>query len=245
MYKLSDIKKQREQEESGAEHDGPAGIRWTKVSVVFILFGILGLLTSWFYGVDSSNVIDQSLRLSKDTPSILGPFHAEKASAYHITVRAVTDPQVPSFIEGNLLDSSKISLFSFGEPLISSDDGQASGYEISITIPEAGDYFLQFRVPTPPEPASVQVTMTQEIGSSVPHLWFGVITLIVGLATCWFGLQPQNRTSRAFDEAPEAKRAADTTTDKDGDKKPEGSKLVGWIVLIVIAFALDYLFDIF
>jgi hypothetical protein len=170
-----------------SEQDDPNRINLGSVATVFILFGLLGLITAWFYSGESVKVIHNAYYPQKSEPyKEFGPIVvAEEDAVYRIKVRAYLAQQSWSFVEGEVLNEEREYLFSFGKELShysGSDWSEVDNdYTIKITFPATGKYYLRFKAESSRTPKSIAVEVHSQVGSGVPHFWFGIITLIIGI----------------------------------------------------------------
>lgn len=125
----------------------------------------------------------------------IGPLIVRKARhTYHIDVAANLREQSWSFIEAELLDKDKNYLFSFtnelsyykgyegGERWVEQD----SHFDMNITFPKAGTYYLRFASESNKVPSSISVRVRQQTGSAIPHFVFGILCLIPVCALFFF-----------------------------------------------------------
>ncbi|SMC71010.1 hypothetical protein SAMN05880593_10554 [Rhizobium sp. RU36D] len=185
----------------------PSGIDIGKLASVFIIYGLLGLLTSWIMNTQSKRIYQAQLRqqvasgASLTDPiepgetvaardfALIGPFKIHD-SGQVVKVQISTNILVNrwSFVEAELLDNQKEYLFSFGKELwheTGNDDGvweeADEAYEMKFTVAEPGDYYLKIKTQGDYTPGVITVSVASTVGSSVPHFAFGVITLVIGL----------------------------------------------------------------
>jgi len=162
-----------------------------KIASVFFLFGILSLLTSWYYSGDAEKVYKNSFVLSdqNELPDI-GPIKVPKNNtAYEIKIVSRLPMSSWAFIEGEILDNQKEYLYSFGKELWYESgydsDGQwienNNDYSIDVTFPKAGTYYLHLKTSFNKAPNSLQVTVARSRGSALPHFWFGVLITLIGI----------------------------------------------------------------
>ncbi len=178
--------------DSGGEQEG---VNWGRVALVFLAFAILFFVTSWVMGW-SAEEKTKTIRASQ----LYGPIVVTKPrTVYEITLRTQLPRQSWQFIEAELLDAKKEYLFSFSKELYreSGRDSEGSWSEtvnsldMKLTVPAPGQYYLRFKVDggelrgkTATDLATrtkLTVTVARKLGSSIPHLWVGLIVLIIGL----------------------------------------------------------------
>ena len=124
-----------------------------------------------------------------------------------------------TFIEGEVLDADEEYLFSFGDELGHYTGVDSEGpwtehknsYSVKLTLPEAGDYFLDFVAETSRGGDNTPLTVTVEKlrGSSLPHILAGVVALIIAVMLN----EIRNRTINKLIEA-----LADSADADDDDK---------------------------
>lgn len=176
-----------------------------KIATVFIVFGLLSLLTSWIYSAKTEEVVNTSFRPNNhDKAAKIGPINVSKYDKiYNINIKIdYISVNSWSFVEGQVLNSDKQYLFSFGKELWHEKGRDADGawrdiedkYSINITFPKRGTYYLQFNTESNRGPTSITVTVSTKRGSSLPHLWFGIVILIIGIALD----EIKNRTIRSI-----------------------------------------------
>jgi hypothetical protein len=188
-YKLSD---RNEQTPVSAGNNDPDRVNLGKIATVFIVFGLLGLLTAWIYSMETENIINTSFRpagLSGQSAEV-GPIKVNKNNeSYSISIKANMPSQSWANIESQVLDSNRQYLFSFGKELsrYSGRDSEGSwaevdnGYSMNVTFPKRGIYYLQFNTESDRVPSVVAVRVSKKRGSSLPHMWFGIIALLIGI----------------------------------------------------------------
>ncbi|MFC1749022.1 hypothetical protein ACFL2V_09480 [Pseudomonadota bacterium] len=173
-----------------------------KIASVFFLFGVLSLLMSWYYSSDAETLYKESVRLNPNTPELLlGPMKvAKKNTAYEITVKTDLNINSWAFVEGEILDQNKDYLYSFGKELWHESGYDSDGswtesnndYSLDVTFPTAGVYYLKFKSEAQRPPRSVTIKVARSHGSALPHFWFGVLSIIIGIVLNEF----KNRTIR-------------------------------------------------
>ena len=189
-YKLSD----REQQEpaSATGDNNPDRVDLGKIATVFIVFGLISLLTAWIYSMETEKIIDTAFRPAESSSQSaeIGPINVRKNNeSYAISIQANLSSQSWANIEGQVLDSNKQYLFSFGKELsrYSGRDSEGSwsevenAYSMNVTFPKYGVYYLQFNTESDRIPNVVKVVVSKKRGSSLPHLWFGIIALLIGI----------------------------------------------------------------
>ncbi|HJL14832.1 MAG TPA: hypothetical protein RMH99_04200 [Sandaracinaceae bacterium LLY-WYZ-13_1] len=101
-----------------------------------------------------------------------------------------------SFVSGEVLDAEQEYLFGFGGELWkeSGYDGthwteSKDDYELKVTIPDAGTFFLEFSTELPPgatNPGEIRVAIEKKRGSAIPHFIFGIVAILLGLIMRFF-----------------------------------------------------------
>lgn len=167
------------------------GVDFNTLASVCIVFGLLSLVTAWFFTFD----IDQGQQKVVQPTSAgqtfeLGPIVTKKyKEVFKVEVNANIPIQSWSFIEGQLVDAQRQYIVGFGEELwreagIDSDgrwEEADDNYTMHITIPKPGSYYLQFNVEGNQLPNQLKFQIVKIRGSSIPHLWFGIILIIAGI----------------------------------------------------------------
>lgn len=190
-YKLSDIQKPDE-EVNDSNNEPEESVDLGKVATVFIIFGLLSLFTAWMYSMETEQISKTSFRPvgTSGSSAEIGPINVRKHNeSYTIHVKASLSSQSWANIEGQVLDSTKQYLFSFGKELsyYSGRDYEGSwteldnNYSINVTFPKPGTYYLQFNTQSDRAPQNVEVKVSKKRGSSIPHMWFGIIILLIGI----------------------------------------------------------------
>ena len=170
--------------------DDDQKIHLGKLASVFLVFGLLSLLTALVFS-SKSNLLVKSYTPSPTNPSFeIGPFQATRHNqAFSIQVDTQLPVQSWSFVEGQVLDGNKNDLFAFGEELWHEQGRDSDGYwreaedqfTLDITLPKRGQYYLAFKTNSNNWPSSVKFRVYKKAGSSIPHLWFGIFLIIIGI----------------------------------------------------------------
>jgi hypothetical protein len=179
-----------------------------KIGSVFIFFGLLSLLTALIFSSEREQVFNSLLSPSpilekKADPAeagekfparnyaLIGPFDVKKPDqVLKVTVDTILPQDAWSFVEGEVLDAEKDFLFSFGKELWHEtgydEDGRwdetDNGYEMKLAIPQVGRYYLNIKTQGNHMPDRIRVAIARTLGSSIPHLVFGIFTLLIGIA---------------------------------------------------------------
>lgn len=131
-----------------------------------------------------------SNHILKKDGQIIGPIHVKQdQSVYSVRVKEILKVGQYSTVNLALLDANKKYLFSFGDDLWAEEGYDSEGYwketkeyyDIKLTIPEAGKYFLQAGIETSKNKSRVHVEIVPKNGSSLPFLWLGVFVLITAI----------------------------------------------------------------
>jgi hypothetical protein len=198
-YKLSE----RLNQDSPTEDSVLDDIDLDKVKNVFLFFGILSLLTAWFFSFDSGTISKSSVRptivaedgvqAAPDTEekyiAAIGPLVVNKfKEVYSVAISSNLPVNSWAFVEGEVLDAKKDYLFSFGQELwheTGYDEGNweeaENSYTMKITFPQPGKYYLNFKTQGSSNPDTINVIIKKHRGSSIPHMAFGIICLLIGI----------------------------------------------------------------
>ncbi len=199
-YKLSD---RHGQDDISADNNDSGNVDFGKLATVFIIFGLLSLFTAWMYSMETEKMANISFRPAgiSSSSAEIGPLTVKKHNeTYSISVSANLSSQSWASIEGQVLNSNKEYLFSFGKELsyYSGRDYEGgwtevdNNYSINVTFPKAGIYYLKFNTQSDRPPNAVGVKISKKRGSSIPHMWFGILALIIGIVLN----EMKNRTFR-------------------------------------------------
>lgn len=160
-----------------------------KFSWVLLIFSIVCFITMFIL----NNSVNQNL--VKNLPvkgGILGPINVKKDhSVYSIIIQQPLNSfDVWSFVNGSVLDKNKEFLFGFGKELWSEegyDDGghwteQENNYEIKVTFPTKGTYYLEFESENnSSNVGEITVQVSQKIASSLIFDDLGAISLVIAV----------------------------------------------------------------
>ena len=159
-----------------------------KASYVLGAFGVLSLLTAWYFSFSGPTILKASFPpIATENGYEIGPIDVQKANhTYRIDVSANLGRQSWSFIEAELLDSQKNYLFSFADEISyysGYEDGEYwtehdSHFDMKISFPKVGKYFLKFSSQSNIPPSHIEVKVRRQKGSTIPHLIFGILCLI-------------------------------------------------------------------
>ncbi len=166
-------------------------IDYGRLASLFIVFGVISLLTAWIFSMDKEKVLSSSFRPHSTGAGVVrGPIDVKKDdTSFRVEVTANLPLQSWAFVEGQVLDANQQYLFSFGKEFWHEQGRDSDGawreqdtkYSINITLPKKGRYYLKFVSDSNKNPNQVTVTLHQKRGSSLPHIIFGVITLLIGI----------------------------------------------------------------
>ena len=167
-------------------------------SGVVIAIGVISLMTAAYFTsgerltrqtVPPNGGIVGPLRL--DEPGTVLEVHVQQPqNARSGTTDVFGTSSTWSFVSGEVLDDEHEYLFGFGDELWAETgyDGSSwseakSSYDLKVTIPEAGTYFLGFETESPPnvQPSDVTVTIDRKRGSAIPHFVLGIGAVLLGL----------------------------------------------------------------
>lgn len=173
-----------------------------QLGLVFIACAILSLLTAWVFSMETEKILHQSFRplpvagnSGKDQTNsaetgIIGPIKARKRNeVFSVGINASIPVQTWAFVEGEVLNQNKEYLFAFGKELWSETGRDSEGrwsekkidYKIKVTFPEPGEYFFNFKSAGNTIPNDLKVKIVKKRGSALPHFWFGLVALVIGL----------------------------------------------------------------
>ncbi len=176
----------------------PRNERLRAVGLVTLAFGALCLVSAIFFVGDRAPPRSEVIG---STGGTIGPLEiADDSTVLHVHVQQYVFKTGWSYIEGELLDSEQEGLFSFGDEVWYETGRDSDGpwserdneFDLKITIPTAGTYFLAFTVdsgltafinppPTPDEYLSdITVRIHTKSGSTVPFFAAGILGLILG-----------------------------------------------------------------
>lgn len=187
-YRLSDRHKQ---DKISAQNNNSNNAVWSAVANVCILFGVVGLITSGFYAMsDGRAAYSQTIYAQQLANGVMiGPMQIqEEGSIYSIVLDSSLSTTGWSYIGVEVLDSSQQTLFSFGDEFwyekgYDSDGAWTSRNEnskLTTTFPKPGTYYLRLTSDPQGKTESVKVSIVPRKGSHIPHLAFGILSLIAG-----------------------------------------------------------------
>lgn len=202
-YRLSKRREQiRQRKPNNNIASSKGGIDLGKVAIVFILYGILSLITAWMFSMETERIFSDTIYPSimaettddkeeegRDIATV-GPITViKRGEVYSVNIASGLPANTWAFVEGEVLDAEKEYLFSFGKELWHEtgydDEGgwdEADGsYTMKITFPEPGQYYLHLKIESNYGQTPLKVTISQSRGSSIPHMVFGIFTLLIGV----------------------------------------------------------------
>ena len=156
---------------------------------ILLVFGILCIITSFI--MTGSEGKSQKYKLDPEG-GIIGPITtSKKNTVYEIYVEQnLAQDSQWSFVSGELLDENKNYLFGFGEEFWKESGYDSEGYwsdkvtnyDMDITIPEKGSYYLKFNseiaqgVNVP-----ILINLKKKRGTGSAFVLMGIITLVIGV----------------------------------------------------------------
>ncbi len=164
-------------------------MRNIKKSTLFIFYGVLCLLTAMILSIDTKKIPPANIFVSG------GEYGPITTTSNNSVVDIGLEHRLPTgtwnAIEVAVLDENKNYLFSFADEVwheVGHDsDGRweedVSKFNMEITFPKAGNYYLALTTENPAidQNSIVTVRSSVELGSNILFLWFGWITLIIGI----------------------------------------------------------------
>jgi len=194
-YKLSERKQQhlqyvRRLRDMDVEEDS---VDWGKVASVFMVIGVLSLLTAWIYSFDTNQVLNVPInhqQILHPEKAVFGPINVAKYhETYTITIKASMTSQSWAFVSGQVLDRNKHYLFSFGKGLWDEEGRDSDGYwhetdntySMLVTFPEPGKYYFKLEYEYNKAPRVMTLQVSKQLGSSIPHFWLGIFLLMIGV----------------------------------------------------------------
>lgn len=158
------------------------------LGIIFTLFGLLCLITAFVINMNAGENYETKLDMLGGT---LGPIEVKQDnSVYMIDVTQRMQSGNWSYVSGELLDEKKQYLFSFGKEFWAESGRDSEGpwyeedtnYDIKITIPKAGIYFVQFKAETSKGGFTpIQIKMYRKYGSYIPFFIAGLASFVVGV----------------------------------------------------------------
>jgi hypothetical protein len=184
------------------------GVDLGKVASVFIIMGILSLITAEVFSWETQKIFSDTVRPHVSYPLVptqqaiagqdeegkdvatIGPISVQKyREVYSITISSNLPVNSWTFVVGEVLDAEKDYLFSFGKELWHETGYDSDGawretdnsYSMKVTFPQPGQYYLNIKTEGSYNPDAIRITISKRYGSSIPHTVFGIITLLIGL----------------------------------------------------------------
>jgi hypothetical protein len=199
-------------------------IQYGFVAMVFIAFALLSFVTAFYLDQPDQTLFEKSVvysppaepdvepietgeRLPSRDFALVGPFAVERpGTVLQISLSANPPKNSWVFIEGEILDAGENYLMSFGNELwyetgTDSDGYWAeaySSYQIKLTMPEAGQFYLNLKTQSEKKPQAIGVSIRRVRGSTIPHLIFGCLLLAIGLVLNEFANKTIQRTMGAM-----------------------------------------------
>lgn len=171
-------------------HGDDHSINYGKLANLFFVVGLVSLLTAWAFSSKTLMYEKTFLPRSQPSPFEIGPLYTKRFNTvFHIEVEADLPLPSWSFVEGQVLDKNKNYLFAFGQEFWHEQGRDSDGYwrqaddtySISLTLPEPQTYYLSFDTSGNTLPNKVKFTVSTRMGSSIPHLWFGILLILIGI----------------------------------------------------------------
>ncbi|WP_120498152.1 hypothetical protein [Kiloniella sp. EL199] len=156
-----------------------------KVALVLLGFAILFLGTGFVLST-TSDVTKGNYQLNDS----IGPLEVTSDyTVYNIDVQGYLEDKSWLYLELVLQNSQKEYLFSFGKELWRESGYDSDGawseseshFSQKITIPKKGTYFLAITGGSSTNRGSMKVNITEQAASALPHMWIGVLLLIIGI----------------------------------------------------------------
>jgi hypothetical protein len=185
------------------------GFDFGKVAIVFIVYGIISLITAWAFSMETQRLFSDKIRTyaSPSSPNqhaiageeeegkgmaTIGPITVQRhKEVYKISIASDIPENNWAFVEGEVLDAEKDYLFSFDKELWHETGSDSDGfwrelqdyYSIKVTFPQPGQYYLNIKTDGSFfTHDTVQVIISKKRGSSIPHMAFGFFALLIGIA---------------------------------------------------------------
>ena len=180
------------------------------VGTVFIFFGVLSLITAWKLSEPMATLYNGAVsfrpqpvaeevepleageQYAAKNYALIGPFTIDRPGQVLKVEMSIAQPALNDwcFVEGELLDEEQDYLISFGQELWHETGRDDEGLwdeteknsEMKLTIPQRGKYYFNIRTQGNFRPDQIFVTLTLPYASSIPHMIFGFMTLLIGVA---------------------------------------------------------------
>ncbi len=197
-YRLSQRLNQNKAMELRRGHD------LSSLSSILICSALVCFFTAWVFTFETSTIYEGRIATANyglneggeegREVALIGSINIAKARQ---VVGIEIDTNLPNnswaFVEGEVLDANKAYLFSFGDEFWHEsgyDSGEDGGpweesydeYEMKITFPEAGNYYLSVKAQGNANISEMNVYISQKLGSGIPHFVLGLVLIGCGLA---------------------------------------------------------------
>ena len=160
-----------------------------RTAIVMMFFALICFVSSCVMGTSVGKKIQVNLDQSG---GLVGPIKVEKnMSVYSVWVKQDMNYGNWSFVQGEVLDANKEYLFSFGGEFWAETGYDSDGswsekdtsFDISLTFPKKGTYYLKFITESSNSAAvrNVQVAVKRKMGSSLGFTVMGILSLIIGV----------------------------------------------------------------
>ena len=157
------------------------------------IFSAACFFASFYFTTETSSPVMKSVL--PPTGGEIGPIQVTKEnSVYKVEVTGKLNLYSSStwgFIEGELLDANKNLLMGFGQEMWKERDSEGTyedtTYDLSFTIAQKGNYYLNFtsEYPTPDAGNSIVVKVSAIEGNSHVHFVMGLIALALVFYFWW------------------------------------------------------------
>ena len=197
----------------GGEQARESGRRLFRYGGAVGVFAALCLLTAVITGYSTTRILHEEL---PPAGGVLGPIELSGSdTVLEIEIASpVADGQWTHWT-GNLLNSKREFVLGFGEEFWRESGYDDGGYwtetkddfDVRVTVPDPGSYYLEFssEASLPGAGGSAMVEVHKAPGSSLPHMWLGVLGLIAAVGLWFWG---------------SAKVASASADDRDSDAGP-------------------------
>lgn len=171
-----------------------------KIGWALLGFAVLFFITSL---VLNSNVGEPITKILSPADNIVGPIEVrENNEVYQIKIsQPIRAYGTWSVVEGSVLDENKNYLFGFSDELGSYAGRDSEGswaevkndYEMKMTMPQKGTYYLSFSFETnnPRAVDPIRVTVARKKGSSLALFWAGMIAFVFGAGYIWINMEAE------------------------------------------------------
>ncbi|MEE8484239.1 MAG: hypothetical protein V3S46_06540 [Nitrospinota bacterium] len=171
-----------------------------KIGWALLGFAVLCFITSLVF---NSNVGEPITKILSPADNIVGPIEVrENNEVYQIKIsQPIRAYGTWSVVEGSVLDNDKNYLFGFSDELGSYAGRDSEGrwtevkndYEMKLTMPQTGTYYLSFSFDTnnPGAVDPVRVTVARKKGSSLVLFWAGILAFVFGAGYIWINMEAE------------------------------------------------------